>query len=172
MRRLSGVFLGKKRKEKLPPIEETAKNFRIVDGEPYLDEIFEYDMDVSRGFSRAELSDDDYASAYSRVINRLLAHGEHKFFVAVDPYGRYLGHVWVCIMEDTVDFVPTAYILDVETKISGLGIGSALLERAEDWAREKGASKVSLRVELDNPALNWYRRRGYRERAFILEKEL
>ena len=162
----------KKPKEKLPPIEKTAKDFRVVDGEPYLDEILEYDMEVSRGFSRAELSDEDYVSAYSRVINRLLAHGEHKFFVAVDPYGRYLGHVWVCIMEDTVDFVPTAYILDIETKVSGLGIGSALLEKAEGWVRGKGVSKVSLRVELDNTALNWYRRRGYRERAFLLEKEL
>jgi len=156
----------------LPLIEETARGFRIVDGEDYLDEIFEYDMKVSRGFSRAELSDEEYVSAYYRVINRLLSHGEHKFFVAVDPYNRYLGHVWVCVLEDTVDFVPTAYVLDVETKVHGLGIGSALLERAEEWAREKSVKKVSLRVELDNPALEWYRRRGYRERAFILEKEL
>ncbi len=166
------MFRGRKPKLKLPPIEETAKDFRVVDGEPYLDDIFEYDMEVSRGFSRAELGEEEYVSAYSRVVNRLLAHGEHKFFAAVDPYGRYLGHVWVCIMEDTVDFVLTAYILDIETKARGLGIGSALLEMAEEWARDNGAKRISLRVELNNPALNWYRRMGYRERAFILEKEL
>ena len=171
MRRLLAVLWGRKKKTELPPIEETAKNFKITEGEDYLDEIFEYDLAVSREFSRADLGD-EYTSAYYRVINRLLAHGEHKFFVAVDPYGRYLGHVWICIMEDTVDFVPTAYIFDIETKVHGLGIGSALLKKAEEWAREKGASKVSLRVEINNPALNWYRRRGYLERAFILEKEL
>lgn len=162
----------RKGRGELPPIEETAKDFRVVDGEPYMDEIFEYDMEVSRDFSRAELTEDEYVSAYARVINRLLAYGTHKFFVAVDRYNRYLGHVWVCILDDTLDFVPTAYILDVETKVRGLGIGSALLERAEEWAKSEGARKVSLRVELDNPALNWYLRRGYRERAFILEKSL
>ncbi len=161
-----------RRRKTLPPLEETARDFRVIDGEPYIDEIFEYDMEVSKGFSRAELGEDEYVSAYCRMVNRLLSHGEHKFFVAVDPYNRYLGHVWVCIMEDTVDFVPTAYVLDVETKVHGLGIGSALLERAEEWAGGKGVKKVSLRVELDNPAMEWYRRRGYRERAFILEREL
>lgn len=166
------MFRGRKPKLKLPPIEETAKDFRIVDGEPYFDDIFEYDMEVSRGFSRARLGEEEYTSAYSRVINRLLAHGEHKFFVAIDPYDRYLGHVWVCALEDTVDFVLTAYILDVETKVRGIGIGSALLGKAEEWARENGAKRISLRVELNNPALEWYKKKGYRERALILEKEL
>ena len=166
------MLFRKGRKAELPPIEETAKDFRIVDGEPYMDEIFEYGMEVSRDFSRAELTEDEYVSAYTRVINRLRAHGTHRFFAAVDPYNRYLGHIWVCILDDTVDFVPTAYILDVETKVHGLGIGSALLKRAEEWARAEGARKASLRVELNNPAVEWYRKRGYSERALILEKSL
>lgn len=43
---------------------------------------------------------------------------------------------------------------------------------AEEWARERGALKVSLRVEKDNLAIDWYKRRGYTERALILEKTL
>ncbi len=123
-----------------------------------------------RRHARVEMSGEEYEEAYPKVIRELLAVGEHKFFVAVNPYGRYLGHVWVCIRVDTVDFLRTAYILDVETKFRGIGIGSALLEKAEEWAKSKGARKVSLRVELDNPAVGWYRKKGYRERALIMEK--
>ncbi len=36
----------------------------------------------------------------------------------------------------------------------------------------EGARKVSLRVELGNPFLTWYLKRGYRKRALILEKPL
>ncbi|ASI98638.1 GNAT family N-acetyltransferase [Thermococcus celer] len=159
-------------KNRLPPVEETARDFRVVDGEPYLDEIFEHDRDISRGFARSELTEEEYKAAYSRVVNNLFSFGVHKFFVAVDRYDRYLGHVWVRITEDAVDFVPTAYVLDIETLVQGVGIGSALLERAEEWARLEGARKVSLRVELGNPFLTWYLKRGYRKRALILEKPL
>ncbi|NJE85844.1 GNAT family N-acetyltransferase [Thermococcus sp. CX2] len=129
-------------------------------------------MEVSREFSKFPLGEEEYLDSYSRVIGRLLSYGRHKFFVAVDGKNRYLGHVWVCLLEDTVDFVMTAYIYDIEVKSKGRGIGSALLRSAEEWAKARGALKVSLRVEKDNPAIDWYRKRGYTERALILEKTL
>jgi len=162
----------KKRQAKLPPIEKTAEYFTVTDGEDYLDEILENDRRISRSFSRFRLSDGEYKENYAKVIESLLATGEHKFFVALNRYGRYLGHVWVCLKVDTVDFVPSAYIYDIETLFPGMGIGTALLEKAEEWAVEKGARKVSLRAELDNPAVEWYRRMGYRERAVVMEKRL
>ena len=129
-------------------------------------------MRISRPFSRFRLSDEEYEENYRRVIRELLATGEHKFFVAIDKYGRYLGHVWVCLKIDTVDFVPSAYIYDIETLFPGVGIGSALLEKAEEWAKGMGARKVCLRVELGNPAREWYSKKGYSERAVIMEKRL
>ncbi|ASJ01687.1 acetyltransferase [Thermococcus gorgonarius] len=129
-------------------------------------------MRISRSFSRFQLSDEEYEENYGKVIKSLLSTGEHKFFVAADPYGRYLGHVWVCLRIDTVDFVPSAYIYDIETLFPGMGIGSALLEKAEEWARKKGARKISLRVDVNNPARKWYAEKGYSERAVIMEKPL
>jgi ribosomal protein S18 acetylase RimI-like enzyme len=160
--------------ETLPPIRESARDYRIVDGEDFMDEIFKNDLEISWGFVRARISREEYEETYWRVVNELLSHGEHKFFVALDPYNRYLGHVWICLTEDTVDFVPVAYIYDIETveEARRLGIGSTLLKKAEEWARENGATKVSLRVDIDNPAVEWYRRRGYTERAVIMEKPL
>ncbi|MBP1910798.1 GNAT family N-acetyltransferase [Thermococcus stetteri] len=166
------MALLKKKQINLPPIEETARYFTVTDGEDYLDEIFENDRRISRSFSRFQLSDEEYGENYAKVIEELLATGGHKFFVALDRYGRYLGHVWVCIKVDTVDFVPSAYIYDIETLFPGIGIGTALLERAEEWARENGARKVALRVELGNPAREWYKKKGFRERAVIMEKTL
>ncbi|WP_010477678.1 GNAT family N-acetyltransferase [Thermococcus zilligii] len=166
------MFSTKKSPSELPPIEQTAKDFTIIDGEDYLDEIFKNDMEISRSFSRFQLGEEEYRENYEKVIKSLLSTGEHKFFVAADPYGRYLGHVWICLKVDTVDFVPSAYIYDIETLIPGRGIGSALLEKAEEWARKKGARKISLRVEANNPARGWYAEKGYSERAVIMEKLL
>jgi GNAT superfamily N-acetyltransferase len=174
------AFLKKSKKGKqlsenpLPPISETAKEYYITDGEDFMDEIFQNDLEISWGFVRVGISREEYEEAYWKVINELLEHGEHKFFVALDGYNRYLGHVWVCLTEDTVDFVPVAYIYDIETveEARGRGIGSKLLKRAERWAKEKGALKVSLRVDVDNPAVEWYMKRGYTKRAVIMEKSL
>ncbi len=146
--------------------------FKIVDGEQYLDEILEYDMQVSRKFLQFDLTEREYVEAYSAVINKLFSEGKHKFFAAVDEKGRYLGHVWVCITVDTVDYVKIAYIYDIEVKAKGIGIGSALLKKAEEFAKENDARKIVLRVEINNPALDWYKRRGYSERAVIMEKLL
>ena len=154
----------------LPPVEETAAGFHIIDGEDHLDEIFDNDMRISRSFSRFQLNEEEYRENYGKVIRELLATGEHKFFVAVDKYGRYLGHAWACLKIDTVDFVPSAYILDIETLFPGRGIGTALIERAEEWAKRMGAKKISLRVEVNNPARNWYSKKGYSERAVFMEK--
>ncbi|WP_297417424.1 N-acetyltransferase [Thermococcus sp.] len=166
------MFQKQKRHSELPPIRQTAEEFTVVDGESYLDEIFKSDMGISRSFSRFQLSHEEYEENYGRVIRGLLATGKHKFFVAVDKYGRYLGHVWVCLKIDTVDFVPSAYIYDIETLFPGIGIGSALIERAEEWARKMGTMKISLRVDVNNPARKWYSEKGYSERAIIMEKLL
>ncbi|WP_297062306.1 N-acetyltransferase [Thermococcus sp.] len=166
------MFSRRKKPPELPPVEKTAGEFRVVDGEEYLDEIFENDMKISRSFTRFQLSNEEYEENYEKVIKSLLSTGEHKFFVAVDKYGRYLGHVWVCLKVDTVDFVPSAYIYDIETLFPGIGIGSALLEKAEEWARKNGARKVSLRVDVNNPARKWYSEKDYSERAVIMEKPL
>ncbi|HIH72805.1 MAG: Acetyl transferase [Thermococcales archaeon 44_46] len=148
--------------------------YTIVDGERYLEEIKKLDREISYSFVRFSISYEDFAKRHEELFRELLSHGEHKFFAALDEKGELLGHVWVCLTLDTVDYVKIAYIYDIEVvkKARGLGIGSALLRRAEAWAREKGAKKVVLRVEVDNPAVKWYEERGYQARALIMEKLL
>ncbi len=52
--------------------------------------------------------------------------------------------------------------LVVRGESRGHGIGQALLERAEEWVREKGLSAVELNVwEFNRPAIRFYENRGY-----------
>ncbi|ACS90130.1 MULTISPECIES: GNAT family N-acetyltransferase [Thermococcus] len=146
--------------------------FYVTDGEDYLDEIIAFDKLVSYNFLKFPIPFDEYSERYEKLIRELLSRGEHKFFVALGKNGKFLGHVWLCMTLDTVDYVKIAYIYDIEVKQKGEGIGSALLKRAEEFAKEKGAKKVVLRVDLSNPALEWYKRKGYTERAVIVEKEI
>lgn len=146
--------------------------FFIADGEDYLEEIIAFDREVSYAFLRFPIPFEEYATRHEELIRRLLSTDEHKFFVALGKNGEFLGHVWLGITMDTVDYVRIVYIYDIEVRLKGVGIGSALLRKAEEFAREKGAKKVVLRVELGNPALEWYRKQGYRERAVVMEKEL
>ncbi|MDK2854352.1 MAG: hypothetical protein PWP49_1794 [Thermococcaceae archaeon] len=146
----------------------------IVDGENHLEEIKKLDREISYSFVRFSIPYEEFVRRHEELFKELLSHGEHKFFAALDEKRKLLGHVWICLTLDTVDYVKIAYIYDIEVvkRARGLGIGSALLRRAEAWARDKGAKKIVLRVETDNPAIKWYKERGYGERAVILEKPL
>ena len=53
------------------------------------------------------------------------------------------------------------------------GIGSALLEKAENWARERGDRQISLQVFLDNEnAINLYKKFGYEPYSLLMQKPL
>ncbi|AAL80152.1 N-acetyltransferase [Pyrococcus furiosus DSM 3638] len=148
--------------------------YTIVDGEEYIEEIKKLDREISYSFVRFPISYEEYEERHEELFESLLSQGEHKFFVALNERSELLGHVWICITLDTVDYVKIAYIYDIEVVkwARGLGIGSALLRKAEEWAKERGAKKIVLRVEIDNPAVKWYEERGYKARALIMEKPI
>jgi ribosomal protein S18 acetylase RimI-like enzyme len=64
-------------------------------------------------------------------------------------------------------------IVVVEESHRGRGVGSALMQAAEEWAGCRGAAELVLTVWSDNaPAEALYRRRGYSALARILRKRL
>jgi ribosomal protein S18 acetylase RimI-like enzyme len=61
----------------------------------------------------------------------------------------------------------------VERELRGAGIASALLERAEDEARKRGAPYMALMVTEENAAARaLYERAGYRTERLLLCKTL
>jgi len=99
---------------------------------------------------------------------------ERAVFVAENDRGDCVGFVSI---GRNVHFTgeEQAYIgeLAVAADAEGLGVGQALLARAESWARESGFHLVELDTGAANVrARGFYERLGYAEESVKLVKEL
>jgi GNAT superfamily N-acetyltransferase len=99
----------------------------------------------------------------ARRLARVLARDDHVVFLAADGE-RTLG--WVHVLEfSTLASEPCALItgLVVESAMRRRGVGRALVERAEQWARSRGLSNMRLRSRVTRAEAHaFYRRLGYR----------
>jgi ribosomal protein S18 acetylase RimI-like enzyme len=65
------------------------------------------------------------------------------------------------------------FLLYVKPEHRRQGIGSALMQRAQAWARARGHHRIGLQVFSHNqPALNLYRGLGFEARSLLLMKPL
>jgi GNAT superfamily N-acetyltransferase len=79
--------------------------------------------------------------------------------VARDDAGRPVGMATAQLVISSAEGAPSAWIEDVivASYARGRGVGRALLEAVLGWAREHGATRAQLLVDLDNPpALEFY----------------
>jgi ribosomal protein S18 acetylase RimI-like enzyme len=108
----------------------------------------------------------------------LLADEDHGLFVA-EAGGRVAGFLHV-MAHDTPPIpilVPRRLAvvdnLVVRRDLRRAGIGRALMERAEQWARQQGATEIDLTVfEFNADAIAFYRRLGYETRTRRMGKGL
>ena len=78
--------------------------------------------------------------------------------------GAVVGMVSAQLVISTAEGAPSAWIEDMVVRRDWRkqGIGRALLDAALDWARDNGATRAQLLVDLDNePALGYYDRLGW-----------
>jgi GNAT superfamily N-acetyltransferase len=107
-----------------------------------------------------------YSSTAEEIARRLggmKSSTEHAVFVAQLPGGELAG--WIAV------FIYRCVETDMRAEVSGLvvderqrsqGIGQWLLERAEEWAREKGCRAIGLRSNvIRGRAHAFYEREGY-----------
>jgi len=92
----------------------------------------------------AQLGYDLAEADAARRLSRILARDDQQFLVA-DIDGRPVGWVHVVLAEyvDAEAFVMVAGLV-VDRNHRRLGIGRALMNEAEQWARERGSSIVRL----------------------------
>lgn len=108
-----------------------------------------------------------YPSTPEQVAKRLegmRGSRDHEVFVAENASGEVAGFIGV--------FVNRTVETDASAEISGLvvdeaarsqGAGKRLLDRVEEWAREKGCRSVGLRSNvIRERAHAFYERHGYR----------
>lgn len=115
----------------------------------------------------AELSEQlGYPSGVTQIRARLadiLARDDQQVLVAEDAEGRPIGwiHTLVSYRLESDAFAEIAGLVVAEDRRSH-GIGQALLEAAEAWARERGMRRMRVRSNaLRERAHGFYVRRGY-----------
>lgn len=94
--------------------------------------------------------------------------------VAEGPDGTRLGFISLREGEDVVGGV-RGHVADIAVTAEArrMGVGTALMEAGEAWARERGLPALSLDVWSTNErALAFYRRLGYRAESQCLVKRV
>ena len=115
-----------------------------------------------------------------KVMRRFLAdlsRSSHScLFVAEDEGGGVAGFLSGELREGSPAFSPKTWAavedVYVVPELRSRGLGRALLEAFEGWARQKGANGVSLQVAAGNGrARGFYERLGFREVSVYEVKE-
>lgn len=98
-----------------------------------------------------------------RRLSHITRDEDHAVYVAVRPGGEVLGWVHVCASY-LAEGDPEAEIggLVVDEAHRGSGVGKRMMQRAEQWAREKGLRSVYLRSNIiRKDAHEFYEKLGY-----------
>ena len=121
--------------------------------------------------SKAELADGDrraLASWFDRLqgdsrAEARSAEADEALFIA-EHDGRPAGCAYLVTLVDYFTERPHAHlsVLAVTAEAEGQGVGSALLEQSETWARECGSDRLTLSALVTNSrARALYERRGF-----------
>ena len=107
-------------------------------------------------------------------MKRKLTSPNTFLFLAVSD-GRPLGYVFGWIEKRSKNYWKThryGYICDIFVKeeFRGKGVGKALMEKAENWLREKGIEYINLEVYSKNPFMKFYENLGYERLSVRMKK--
>jgi GNAT superfamily N-acetyltransferase len=114
---------------------------------------------VAGGHSR-----DEVVRGTERVLRDALAHAaaDELFLIAEDERAEPAGFVYAVTHDDFFTGEPYAHVSEIATVRSGDGVGTALMEAVERWARERGYRIVTLNViEENTKAARFYERLAY-----------
>jgi GNAT superfamily N-acetyltransferase len=97
-------------------------------------------------------------------IKAILATNDHDVFVAVHD-DRVIGWIGVC-QAILLESLPYCEIngLVIDEKYRGKGIGKLLIEKAKQWAKEKGNTKLKLRCNVKRTETHlFYQHLGFKD---------
>jgi len=117
-----------------------------------------------------------YPTNAAEIPNRLdnvYARPGSTVLVAEDQKGDVVGVVTILLLHTLHTNEPAAWLtaVVVEEKSRGQGVGSALVARAEEWAAEHGANRISLTSALHRESAHaFYKARDYEHTGVRLTK--
>ena len=116
-----------------------------------LDEIYEIEVEC---FGR---------ESYGKWIYRWLLRDKRTIFLKAVKDDFILGFVVGRVERSGKRLVGRIYTLNVRPELRGRGIGKLLMKAIEESFKREGCGEIILEVAVDNiPAINLYRRMGYR----------
>ncbi len=97
-------------------------------------------------------------------LRLMLREPERRVVLVAERDGRVIGMVSVQLVVSTAEGAVSGLLEDmvVEERARGEGIGARLLQAAEGWAFERGATRIQLLADqMNREALRFYRRMGW-----------
>ncbi len=105
------------------------------------------------------------AERQRRGLALLLESPAQRLVLVAERRGEVVGMVTVQLVVSTAEGGLSGLVEDmvVASGERGRGIGRRILDGAEAWARERGATRLQLLADRENePALGFYERMGWR----------
>ena len=129
--------------------------------------------------SRRFTARDGPTCSSAAAANFALFADEHSPVFVADDGETVVGYI-ICRLRSTPSNpslrpIRTLYVEDlcVDPAHAGRGVGSALMRRAEDCAREAGCYNIDLNVwAFNTEAIAFYEKNGYAVQRSIMEKRL
>ncbi|MGK7922015.1 MAG: GNAT family N-acetyltransferase [Trichodesmium sp.] len=124
-----------------------------------------------------ELFPEQDFSHLAQTVDRYLSSQTPLWWVETmaKPTTSPVACLWVGSAIDQVegDRVTHIFLLYVSPQHRRLGIGSALVTHAENWAKARGDRQIGLQVFISNqPALNLYQKLGFESESVLMVKSL
>lgn len=130
------------------------------------------EFDLPGWRSNRELDDANRASLHKSMQE---TDSDSVIFIAENESGARAGFIHLQTQADYFNGDKNGYVSDlsVEKSFEGRGIGSLLLAKAEEWARQKGYRMMTLYVFANNTrARRLYEKRGFEQEVVKYAKTL
>ena len=114
---------------------------------------------VAGGHTREEVIE-----GTARVLRAAIAHpaDDRLVLIAEDEGGERVGFVFAVTERDFFTGEPYVHVSEIAVARSGAGVGTALMDAAERWARDRGYRIMTLNVvETNGEAQRFYERLGF-----------
>lgn len=118
---------------------------------------------------------DDIVGGTSQQLERALEHPDKRgiILIAETQSGTPVGFSWVLLIDDFYTGETIGKISEIAVERSRLGVGRALMEASEAWARERGVQLMTLNVlEANESARAFYRALGYAPEYSMFAKRM
>jgi ribosomal protein S18 acetylase RimI-like enzyme len=158
---------------------EFSMTFKI---RPYEDGDFERFFALHRESIRDEMdphglmSGPDFEDKLLKTLERYgFPYEDNMIFVAETPNSEYAGHIWFSQKHQIFNGRPEGriYDLSVSERFRSMGLGNALMQKAESFCRDLGIPQMTLHQFTPNPvARHLYEKRGYRITSIKFSKPL